>query len=312
MTGHSSGGTERYGVPEVDVENEIHHNGAPDRFVAVSGGMDSVAMAHRMIEREWSPDYGPWNKRPVVIFCETTIGLSSQRLYVQLLADHYNWQLWCLRTHENFDEKSERDGFHGNQQHNKIFNALKGRQYDKAATVAGNPHIYFGSRIDEKGDHVERIQWRPEYNAYTHNPILNWSDEDVQEYLREQEVPYNPNWEANHFTDCGCGATATREELIELEAEGYEVFAEKLREIEERVDTGDRRGTWAWGSFEPNEQQWLDADADDEQQQLCDIACGGNGCTKASIDPDSFRTDGGRTDCSQNTDTDPSEEAREP
>jgi 3'-phosphoadenosine 5'-phosphosulfate sulfotransferase (PAPS reductase)/FAD synthetase len=266
--------------------------------------MDSVAMAHRMIEQEWSDDYGAWNKRPVVIFCDTTIGLSSQRLYVQLLADYYGWQLWTLRTHENFDEHSEEEGFYGNDAHNKIFNRLKGRQYDKLATSSGNPHLYFGSRIEEKGDHVERVQWREEYSAYTHNPILHWSDEDVRDYLREHEVPYNPNWEANHFTDCGCGATASREELIEIEAEGYEIFAEKLREIEERVETGDKTETWAWGSFEPDEQQWLDADADDEQTTLCDVACGGNGCTEASINPDSFRADGGRNSRPQDTGTD--------
>jgi hypothetical protein len=82
---------------------------------------------------------------------------------------------------------------------------------------------------------------------------------------------------------------------LEIEAEGYEIFAEKLREIEERVETGDKRETWAWGSFEPDEQRWMDADADDEQTQLCDIACGGNGCSKASFDPDAV-TDGARSE----------------
>lgn len=260
------------------------HDGAPDRFAMCSGGMDSVAMTHYMMQ-QWEDE----KKRPVVVYLDTTIGLSSQRLYVELLCDHYGWQLWKLRTHENFDEHSKEEGFYGNQQHDKIFNRIKGRQIDKLTTVSGNPHIYFGSRVDEKGEHVQPESWNESYGAWTHNPIHDWSNEDVVEYLRENEVPFNPNWEAAHFTDCGCGATASREELIELEAEGYEVFAEKLRELEKDVQTGDRREVWAWGSFEPDKQQWLDADRDDDQMQLSDIVCG-LGCSgKSKL----AKTDGG-------------------
>lgn len=286
--------TGRYSVPTTDDENEHRHNGAPDKFVLCSGGVNSVAMAHKMLEEVWTDDYGAWNKRPVVVFADTTIGLSSQRLYVQLLCDHYGWQMWTLRTHQNFEDHAEDEGFYGNQQHSKIFNVLKGRQFQTLATKSGNPHLYFGSLIEEKGDHVERKTWRDDLGAYTHNPILEWSEQDCVDYLRDRGVPYNPNWEASHFTDCGCGATASREELIELEAEGYEVFAEKLRDIEERVETGDKRETWAWGSFSPDEQQWMDAENDDDQMQLCDLACGGDNCSSSSINMLPDGGDGGQ------------------
>jgi len=119
----------------------------------------------------------------------------------------------------------------------------------------------------------------------------------VIEFLRDREVPFNPNWESAHFTDCGCGATASREELIELEAEGYEVFAQKLRDLEERVETGDRRETWAWGSFDPDDQRVLDAQNDNEQTQLGDLVCGPNcGGRAKALDADKPRTDGGQAD----------------
>lgn len=242
-----------------------------------SGGMDSVAMTHYMMEEQWGGDgWSAWQKRPVVVFLETTIGLSSQRLYVQLLAREYNWQVVCWQTHQPFDEYSEEEGFHGNQGHDGIFNVLKGRQVGKATTIAGNPHVYWGSRVEEKGEHVQRVEWREDIGAHSHNPIYDWSNQDVVEYLRDQEVPFNPNWEAAHFTDCGCGATASREELLELEAEGYEVFAQKLRELEERVETDDKRETWAWGSFDPDDQRMMDAQNDPEQMTLGDLVCGPN------------------------------------
>jgi 3'-phosphoadenosine 5'-phosphosulfate sulfotransferase (PAPS reductase)/FAD synthetase len=300
----TDGGSEQdtvYHPPELEHtedENEIRHNSAPDRFVLCSGGMDSTAMAHYLIEEVWGEDdWGAWNKRPTVVFLDTTIGLSSQRVYVQLLGREFGWQVVCRQTHQDFEGHTEDEGFYANQQHDKIFNVVKGRQIGKMATEAGNPHIYFGSRVEEKGDHVERKTWRDDIGAYTHNPIFDWSDADVVEYLRDRGVPFNPNWECAHFTDCGCGATASREELLELEAEGYEVFAQKLRDLEERVETGDRRETWAWGSFSSQDRRVLDAQNDDEQTHLGDLVCGPNcsGCAKA-LGAEYPVADGGETD----------------
>lgn len=261
----------------VDVENDITHNGAPDRFLLWSGGMDSTAMCHYLLEEEWATDqWGAWNKRPLVVYLETTIGLSSQRLYTQLLADEYNWQLACWRTQENFDEHSEEEGFYGPDKHGNIFNVVKGRQIGKMTTIAGNPHVYFGSRVAEKGEHVKRVQWSDDYDATVHNPIYEWSDADVVAYLEDRGVPFNPNWDGDHPTDCACGATAAYAERFELECEGYEVFVRQLEDIEAAVETGDRRETWGWGSFDPDGRRILDAKADDGQMQLSDLACGLN------------------------------------
>lgn len=256
-------------------EKEVHHNGAPDCFVMFSGGMDSTAMAHYMMEQEWEGDYGPWDKRPVAIYLDTTIGLSSQRLYVQLIADKYNWQLWTLRTHDNFEEHTKEEGFYGNQQHSKIFNVLKGRQQGKLATVSGNPHFYFGTRRAEskKRRDIPRKSWNGGIGAYTHNPIADWSDQRVLEYLKNHEVPFNPNWDKSIPTDCACGATASREELIELEAEGYEKFAEDIRELEEQVDDGER-DSWAWSSFSDVKLRAKGALNDSDQSDLADLTCG--------------------------------------
>lgn len=272
---------------EVETGDEHGHNGAPDRFVMCSGGMDSTAMAHYMIEEVWGGEpWGAWDKRPVVVFLNTTIGLSSQRLYVELLGREYNWQVVTWQTHQDFGEYSKNEGFHGNDAHDGIFNVLKGRQVGKMATISANPHIYWGSRVEEKGERVQRYEWREGVGAHSHNPIYDWSDEDVVEYLRDREVPFNPNWEGAHPTDCACGATATREELTELEAEGYEVFAEKLRELEEKVETGDKRETWAWGSFSPEDQRVLDSQNDDEQMTLGELVCGPNCPGRSKALPD--------------------------
>jgi len=276
-----------------DAETEINHNGAPDRFVMLSGGMDSAAMAYHMIEEQWDGSYGPHNKRPVAIYLDTTIGLSSQRLYVQMLADKYNWQLWTLRTHENFDEHTKDEGFYGNQQHAKIFNVLKGRQQSKLATVSGNPHFYFGTRRAESQARrdISRKKFNEGIGAWTHNPIADWSDQRVLEYLKNNEVPFNPNWDASIPKDCACGATAAREELLELEAEGYEVFVQRLRKLENEAPNG-KRDSWAWSSFSENELRAKGALQDDGQTELADLTCSGNCSGRSSAL--SMKTDGGK------------------
>lgn len=262
-------------------KKHVRHNGAKDRFILVSGGMDSVATAHYLIENEWSKDYNAWDKRPVVIYLDTGIGLPSQRIYVELLCDHYGWSLWKLRTNENFEEITEEQGFYGPQRHSKVFTDLKGRQLDKLSTISANAHFYTGIRKAEsnKRANKERHDYDEKMGAWFHKPILEWSDNEVVEYLRENEVPFNPNWETSHFTDCGCGATASREELIELEAEGYEVMARKLRELEERVERGDETEVWAWGSFSADELEEINES--ENRTASASFLCSGN-CSSRS------------------------------
>lgn len=272
------------GDESLEVDDKIvRHNGAKDRYVLLSGGMDSVAMTHYLIEEKWSDRYNSWNKRPNVVYIDTTIGLSSQRIYVELLSDKYNWSLITVRTHENYEEHTKEEGFYSNQTHDKIFNRLKGRPLARLKSASGNPHFYFGSRRDESPNRSNIPKVKYANGAWNHNPIYDWSDRDVAVYLKENEIPFNPNWDTSHFTDCGCGATANREELIELEAEGYEVFANKLRNLENQIEREDGRDHWAWQSFDPNKEGWLEDTKQEMEADISNLMCGKNCSSKSKI-----------------------------
>jgi 3'-phosphoadenosine 5'-phosphosulfate sulfotransferase (PAPS reductase)/FAD synthetase len=267
--------------------NEVTHNGAPDRFLMVSGGMDSVAMAVYVMEEVLDDDWGAWNKRPNVLYLDTTLGLSSQHLYVKMLCDYYEWPLITVRTPFDFEEHTEEKGFYKPNKHDMIFNSLKGLPAGRISTMTGNPHFYFGGRRAESRNRrdIERFTYRDkgDIRGWHHNPIYDWEDEDVVQFIKDRDIPYNPNWDDDHFTDCGCGATATHEELIELEAEGYAIMSHKLRRLEERVERDDDRDVWAPHSFDPENAE--------ERFEASSLMCGPNCGGKSKALGDSIYTD---------------------
>jgi phosphoadenosine phosphosulfate reductase len=54
-------------------------------------------------------------------------------------------------------------------------------------------------------------------NKYMLNPIIEWSDDEVWEYIKERNLPYNPLYDAGHKrVGCiGCPMRANRKELEE-------------------------------------------------------------------------------------------------
>jgi phosphoadenosine phosphosulfate reductase len=47
------------------------------------------------------------------------------------------------------------------------------------------------------------IEWLPEKNLFKYNPLLNWSYDDVMDYIHTNSVPYNPLHDKG-FVSIGC------------------------------------------------------------------------------------------------------------
>ena len=258
-------------------------NGKPDWFILVSGGKDSVVAAHLT----YSALNQNYQKRPIVIYLDTgEVRLDAQRIYVEQLCDHFGWQLWTLRTHESYSQTVEEDGCPGAAQHGTIQNKLKGRQRSKLSTVSGNAHLITGIRWEESPARAgtPKAHYDEGTRAWYYKPIASWTDADLDDYIEEHDIPRNPLWDASHPTDCFCGAMGSPEELIEAEANGFETFVQRIREIEESVEFHDRRGTWGWSGLSPKERYQEDAKNDPEQLSLCGPSCSAY---------DHLKTDGG-------------------
>lgn len=242
----------------------------PDVFCLCSGGMDSVAATHftmTAIERRFQ-------KTPMVIYLDTGLKLDPQRWYVEHLCDEFGWHLWKLRTNENFEDITREHGQPGPGQHSTIYNKLKGRQIDKLTTVAGNPHFFTGIRWGESPEREGTPTVEHRRRAWWHKPIAHWSKLGCGRYIAEHDIPQNPLWDATFPTDCWCGCHGHPEELIEAEAEGFEWFTQKIRELEDSLTyLNGKEETWGWGGLTDDEQKWLEAFNDDHQMMLCGPSC---------------------------------------
>jgi 3'-phosphoadenosine 5'-phosphosulfate sulfotransferase (PAPS reductase)/FAD synthetase len=257
-----------------------------DNFILCSGGMHSVAMTHVI------HDDLPGRTRPRVVYLDTTIGNPAQRVYVQALSDHYDWQLHTIRTESDFVDTTDEYDFYGptNEAHESIFQKMKGRQIDGLTTIAEDPHFYWGTYKAESEKRKQLVveEWEDDRGAVHHAPIWDKDEQWVREYLIEHQVPPNPHWDKPFCTDCCCGSKATREELIEMEAEGYTAMAGYLRNLESELGSDEKTGLWAWGSLDEDVLRRIEAEADAAQSTLAVWGCG-DGCTAPSLQPDGGR-----------------------
>jgi len=242
----------------------------PDWFYLMSGGKDSVAaalLADQAIQQNYQ-------KTPVAVYLDTTVGIPANRLYVEELCDRMGWQLWTLRTNENYDTRIQENGCPGPADHSRTYNALKGRQISKLATLADEPVYVTGINKHESEQRARSRKADYSQRRWHVKPVFTWTDSEIAAYVHEHAPVQNPLWGTNYFQDCACGAMATPEELIDATADGFEWFVQRLREYEESAEFQDKRGTWGWGGTNDKMQRALDHENDDGQMTLCGESCG--------------------------------------
>jgi phosphoadenosine phosphosulfate reductase len=55
---------------------------------------------------------------------------------------------------------------------------------------------------------MQKVEWSPEYNLIKYNPLFDWSDEDIKQYIANHKVPVN-SLHRRGFASIGC-APCTR------------------------------------------------------------------------------------------------------
>jgi 3'-phosphoadenosine 5'-phosphosulfate sulfotransferase (PAPS reductase)/FAD synthetase len=211
--------------------------GEKDRAVLFSGGDDSLALTHLAMSNGWA-DF--------VVHLDTNSSIPENLDYVRSICEEYQWPLLIISSPMPLDTFAYRYGFPGASCHRMAFQYFKGRQlgyfYRKKH---GDVKLFSGVRKLESDRRMENIEAEVQYEdasksgnftGWWVSPLIDKSDEWVQEYRERHGLPRNPVSQKIHRSgDCQCLAFGKRtEELIMIEAE-YPEFAKWLLNVERRV-----------------------------------------------------------------------------
>lgn len=257
----------------------------PDWFWLISGGIDSVA-AYLLTREALHENF---QKRPVMSYLDTGVGLPFNRLYVEELADYYSEHLWTMRTHESFADRVAKQGKYadrddagppGATQHSNVQNELKGRQREMAASRIPGILYVTGIRADESEDRALYPKGEVDRGIRYMKPVYELTKKECAEVILRADAPINPAWWWNHFSDCGCMANGEPGELDKVE-DRFPAFAQRLREYEEaasRAMDDKLRSMLGWDGLTAEEKRA-------QQQGQTQLSLCRGGCTRKRDPP---------------------------
>lgn len=225
----------------------------------VSGGMDSTVAA--AVSKDVAPTVD------VLAYLDTGTGLDSNREYVEDLGDALGLPVWTLRTPESYAERVRENGYPGPSRHGIMYRTLKERQLSKLAKGRDDLVLWTGVRSHESERRMANVEGIQEADRWTWvAPIHDWTKQDCRAFLDQRDLPENDLWNTlGRSGDFFCGCYGSREELLDLEALGFDDHADWLRNLDTKTD--DETALWAWASLSENEQRA--ARVDDDQMALC-------------------------------------------
>lgn len=170
-----------------------------------SGGKDSLSTCRYMWEK------GKLNE---VIYCKTGIGLKENVDYVVDTCKKYKWELNILepRRGETYEDFVKKFGFPHSGIHAVVMSFLKWHPLRYYAREHRGEGIFFvsGRRRHESKRRMGIAKYEletAEKNMTFYSPILNWTDNDVWKYIKNNGLELCPVYETLHMSgDCLCGA----------------------------------------------------------------------------------------------------------
>jgi 3'-phosphoadenosine 5'-phosphosulfate sulfotransferase (PAPS reductase)/FAD synthetase len=219
-------------------------------FACFSGGNDSVAMAHWMVENV------PGTR---LVFINTGVGVQQSIEHARDTCKNMGWDLTEIRAKEDcgqdYDYWVRRFGFPGPHGHKLIYNRLKGRAIELLVRRTKNHRmskvlLATGLREDEslrrmgyRGQEINRIGAQVWIN-----PIYWWSRQQRDAYIATHSLPRNPVSETLGISgECACGAFAHPGEHEKLRQVDPDLAARFDRLHEETKD----RFPWPWEGRPP-------------------------------------------------------------
>lgn len=158
-----------------------------DIVVASSFGLEDVAILDIV--------YDKIGARPPVIFLDTLYHFDETLELVERFEGEYDLDLRVYKP-DGADTRDEFEGKYGEalweDDVERFHELTKLRQIDEA--LEGRDAWVTGIRQEQAETRAEAdaIEWDDAHGLVKINPLVDWSRDDVREYVEEYDVPYNP------------------------------------------------------------------------------------------------------------------------
>lgn len=210
-------------------------------FILFSGGNDSLVLLHwaiRNIEFD------------AVVHLDTGIGVPESQQFVRETCKAWGVKLLIYSAKENtkadgtldpmvYDDLVLEHGFPGPSAHFIMFSKLKQRSLERLKRdYAPRSEIVYITGVRQDESARRKISVKGEYDkrgrTIWRNPLWDWTNESMDSYRRENELPTNPvSAKLGLSGECLCGAYAKPGELDRI-AKHYPEVAQRIKALERR------------------------------------------------------------------------------
>lgn len=203
-------------------------------IVSWSGGKDSTAMLYYLLYEMEIQDL-------TVVYMDTTIVTPDVPAYIDQIQKDWNFDLVILKPIKTFWELLEEKRFFPTIKYLWCLRELKKKPFKTWVTnqLDSIKNIFIGVRRAEspyRNKHYTdkiRVTSRPDkiINLY---PLLDWSNRDVEQYFKKNNIPKNPAYEKLGISSCYVCPFLHKKHYLRLRSQ-YPRHYETIRKYESRI-----------------------------------------------------------------------------
>jgi len=196
--------------------------------ISFSGGKDSLVVLHRLLQKDPSLP---------VVFVDTTISLPENLEYVKDLADEWGFDLKIYRPPKDFFTLLSEKRLWPRRNTRWCYTELKMKAFQKAVRELGLDGFYTGLRKEESRFRMDRPikYWNAKARYWLVNSIIDWTENQVQAYIRKHNLPVNPCYRLYGTTGCWYCPFLTKQKVVRIAMRHPELI-DKLAPYEKIIE----------------------------------------------------------------------------
>lgn len=200
-----------------------------------SGGKDSLVATHLMLES--LRDLNPPSK--YVLFADTTVMIPIARPFVEEISRRFGWDLTVVSPRESFWIQAAKKGSPTMHRRWCCWGLKLEPIFGFVASLSGTTCQVTGMRQKESSRRKDfpQVYWQKRTRSWNYHPLIDWTEEHVDEYIREHHLPRPPWYDLGVKETCACGAFSSIKEIRKI-CELWPSFFKQYVELERNYRGG--------------------------------------------------------------------------